>query len=139
VKIRVWRIFQVVSLSAVFMGTVLTGVALANGHTVNGIYHGPYFESRPNWDYHHCWTEHSHTGYKYAQCETNDPGGGHTLMCYASNFSQEYITHVHCTVLYEGKGAGLFVTSTGTPCPFSEGGYAAYADGHGICYHHRNE
>jgi hypothetical protein len=138
-----WR--RAAMIAFVVAGLVLfpTGVAWANGHTVNGIYHGSYGEWRSGADYHHCWTVHRHTGDKQVMCQKKlDSSFSGQNKCIAHNYGREYISHVHCTAYFEpGQyGAqGFHATDWDVHCFQSEGSHASYPDGHGICYHFRNE
>lgn len=111
---------------------LMAGSASASGHTTNGVYHGSYFEARSGSDYHHAWSEHSHSGYKiayeYADSANTD------VICGAQNGYNESILHVDCTGFREGIRWGTTGTTTigsGT----SHTAASTFGDGHGIFFH----
>lgn len=126
-----------VFVAAFIMGS-LTGIAYAAGHTTGGIYHGTYFEFRDGPDYHHSWTEHGHTGYRFVAIDTP----GEVRKCTTNNIadgSNLGTVHIHCTTYFENKGHGHFSTWRGTPPCTGEATYPTYSDGHGICDHRMGE
>lgn len=124
----------VVLLSGMFVG--LAWAEATGGHTVGGIYHGPYTEIRSGPNYHHCWTEHSH-GSKEAAC-TEYEGNVYYFYCQAEGTA----THIHCTAYFDGITYGRHQTGAYVLCSNNqrnESAYASYGDGHGVCTHYRHD
>ncbi len=113
----------------------LGGIAWAtHGHTINGIYHGPYFEYKSGDDYHHSWTEHGHDGYRWTAIFKGDG----TKVAAGSNAQSNYVTrHVHKTAHFVGTGFARFKTNNPNASNQCNGeqGTSSYGDGHGICKH----
>jgi hypothetical protein len=115
-------------VTGLWSGTAVAAVRAS--HTLNGIAHGQYRESRPGADYHHAWTEHGHTGFRYVEVVRSTT---YATGCAASSTTTH---HVHCTTYFDGYGLGYH--DTGASCA-GEASAPSYADGHGICGHFNDE
>lgn len=127
------RPFLVVGIAAL----VVLGVAapaFAFGHTINGIYHGIYYDGGT---YHHAWNEHygGHTDSQYTQYVETDESNFGAQICNAFGFSPN---HYHCSSFFDNAGFGVFFTNgENKSCPDPNTGFFAN-DGNGICIH-RND
>jgi len=120
--------------------------ALANSHTINGMYHGVH----QDWDskgrkYFHAWNQHGHgeKNVTLAKCNRD-----YTVYDCASDqrcYADGTVAHVHCTAYNGGTDLAYIAMADpsqyprGNPdCGTEDDSYIAeptYTDGHGVCDH----
>lgn len=111
-------------------------------HTVGSVYHGMHHTSYSGaLDRYHAWTEHGHSGWKYAEEAKCGNSSCQDTKCYTWS---KTAVHVHCNGYHEGLGEGWSDTASDfvpvNDCLATgdtDGvGCFDFPDYHGLGYHH---